>query len=62
MTRICSCVFCFVAAFLVMYYGVQFPVIASNAPARTALKIGAIVFAVLCARLIFKPAKSIIRS
>jgi hypothetical protein len=58
MSRIFFCVFCFVVGFLVVYCGLQVPSIASNPVARTALKVGAVVVTVLCARLIFKPAKS----
>jgi hypothetical protein len=58
MSRIFCCVFCFVVAFLVVYNGLQLPSIAGNSTARTALKVGAVVFTVLGARLIFKPAKS----
>jgi hypothetical protein len=58
MSRIFAGVFCFVVVFLVVYNGLQFPTIASNATARIALKVGAVVITVLCARLIFKPTKS----
>jgi hypothetical protein len=58
MSRIFYCVFCFVLGFLVVYSGLQVASIASNPAARTALKVGAVVVTVLCARLVFKPSKS----
>ncbi len=58
MRAVLSFVFCFVVVFLLVYNAHLFPSIANNRMMSLAVKTGAVVFAVVCARLVFRPGQN----